>query len=321
MKNPSIYTIINIEEELNSIVSFLKQTWSFPKVFSDQDIFNFVKEPFYSGLEITKNSYPASKLNSFIRKELKEKHNKNAENNFDDFLLYDGFNFMCRNLMASVSDLNLSISHQDFEKVQSKEIKKAKKLINYLDIIPKSNNDNRSYYEIRKDFEDHDTFGYFDKNDNGKTLSEIRKDLFQGHFFEGLRSFGLVDGTAIHYILQSDVNQGRKPLNELITAIISHASYISEQNNLAECFNLLKNIEIPTDFSHNEIDLPEHPFFKLCKKNNTETFEKLTDEKKSTIIKMKEDFEKLSDEDKIKIKEEKDKEIKAKMKELLKQIN
>lgn len=321
MKKPNIYTIINIEEELNSIVLFLKETWAFPSNFSEQDIFNFVKEPFYAGLNITKNSYPASEMSRFIRKELKEAHNQNAKNKFEEFSFYDGFSFMCRNLISSVSDLDVNLSHEDFKTVQSKEIKKAKKLTNYLEILPISHNNNKSYLDIRNGFEDHDSMGYWDEFQDGKTLSEIRKDLFQGHFFQGLRSFGLVDGTAIHYILQSDVNQGRKPLNELITAIVNHASYISEQNNLAECFNLLKEIKIPDEFSSEEVQLPEHPFFNLCKKNYMEKFEKLTNEKKSTIIKMREDFDNLSEEDKVKVEEEKRKKTKAMMKELLKEIN
>lgn len=90
MKKPNIYTSINIEEELNSVVLFLKETWSFPSSLSEEDIFNFVKEPFYTGLNITRNSYPVSDLSRFVRKELKKPHSKYEKNNFQEFYFYDG---------------------------------------------------------------------------------------------------------------------------------------------------------------------------------------------------------------------------------------
>lgn len=302
----TVKNLIDTESELLNIVDYVKQTWVLPE-FSNEELISFIRIPFEAGLEGGKNWCKNTDL-FFAIYDLEEERTNYLEKKNNDFLLYDGYYQMLNNIIQGFGILEKSaLEFWDYEKFCSTYINQVRKLINSKKIHPKPYGKltGLSYSEIRKDFCDFDTLGYWEKKDNsGLSQHDKEKSLFKGINF---KSSPFLERTTLHYILQSDVNQGRDPLQELVSAIITYGLNIAEFNNTLGSIEVIKSIKLPDNFSYNLPELPKHKFLQACHYVGDKGFKKLTPEIKEQNRKHKEYITSLKPEELAKMKEKENK--------------
>lgn len=304
----TVKNLIDTESELLNIVDYVKQTWVLPE-FSNEELISFIRIPFEAGLEGAKNWCKNNDL-FFAIDDSQEIRINYLEKEHPDFLIYDGYYQMFRNLINGYRILEKSaLESWNYEKFCSTYINQARKLINNKKIHPKPYGKltGLSYHEIRKDFRDFDTLGYWEKKDNeGLTQSDKENSLFKGITFS---SSPFITRITLHSVLQSDVNQGRDPLHELISTIISYGLSIAEFNNTVDCLNAIESIKLPDSFSYELPELPKHKFLQACHYVGNKGFKKLTPKIKEENRKHKEYIASLTPEELAKMKEKQNKEF------------
>lgn len=308
--------LINIEDELSHLVDYIQQTWILPKDFSRDDLVSFIKAPFEAGLNGGRDWCKNTSLSLSIYDNLYEIRNYYLEKNHDDFLLNDGYYYMINSILNGYRTFeNSAIEDFRYESFCRPLIRNARKIINKRNLSPKPYGElsNLSYKEIRDEFNDFDTFGYWENKDSDNlTQSDKEKALFKGKLFETAGSFNFIGRTTIHYVLQSDVNQGRDPLHELIAAIITHGLNVAEFNNTAGSIETVLAFKMPKEYQYSIPELPDNRFLKACfyianKKNDfkprTPELEKQFYERKAYIASLsKEELEKMKQENHQKMK-------------------
>lgn len=304
MQNLPLYTNI----EFQNIFNFLKETWTFPNGFTNDDVYHILKTVYDEGLKAGNDFCDSQKLNDLVIK-LKNSRNKFLDKNHSDIMEFDSLHnlLICFKGGQSFFDEN---SKKDFNSFYDKKVKECFKSVylslNQSYLYPKGYglNSNKSYKEIREIYNEHDDLGYWDKTNNGESEESLRLSKFKGVIFKKLAAFDFVFSTSLHNVLYSDVCQGRSPLKSLVMDIFNYGINVSEYNNTIDTFNYFKSLKIKNEFYREKIEIPDIPFLKACLKvNKYETLEVLSDDRLSSFQLLKKDFEILSVEDKILYKE------------------
>lgn len=294
--------MINTETELLNVVDFVKQTWVLPN-FTDEELISFIRIPFEAGLEGGKNWCKNTKLSLKLHEVYSERCSY-LKKEHDEFLLYDGYDHMIHSILDGFKKLeNSATENWDYCKFCSQYISQARKIIGRRKIHPKPYGQlkNLSYKKIREDFEDFDTLGYWDKDNSGQSQEDKEKSLFKGIDFE---HSPFISRITLHNVLQSDVNQGRNPLHELISAIITYGLNIAEYNNTAGAIEVIKSIKLPNEFQYSLPELPKHKFLQACYYVSENEFQTRTLELEQQIIENKKKINSLTPEELAKRKEE-----------------
>ena len=100
------------------------------------------------------------------------------------------------------------------------------------------------------------------------------------------------------------MNQGRNPLHELISAIITYGLNIAEYNNTAGAIEVIKSIKLPNEFQYSLPELPKHKFLQACYYVSENEFQTRTLELEQQIIENKKKINSLTPEELAKRKEE-----------------
>lgn len=304
---------INTEKELLNIVEYIKKTWILPENMNKEELTALLKIPFEAALNIGNNWCKNTKLTLAIY-DLYEQRYSYLKKEHNEFLLYDGYYQMISNILDGLKKLEESaLLNWNYEKFCDSYISQARKQIGNKKLHPKTYGElkNLSYQKARDQFEDFDTLGYWDKDENGLTQEDKEKALFKGTLFENLGSFNFIGRTTLHYILQSDTYQGRDPLNELISAVITQGLNIAEFNNTVGAIEIIKSFELPEIFQKELPELPEHKFLKACYFASDNGFNELTPETEKQIIDHKKHIASLTPEELKKREEEKLKKLNA----------
>lgn len=301
----SLNKTIDTETELLNIVYFLKKTWVLPN-FTEDALISFIRTPFEAGLKGGENWCGNTKLSLKIY-DILEERDLYLDKEHDSFQLFDGYYQMISSISDGLRKLEKNgIENWDYSRFCSQYISQAIKIVGKQKIHPKPYGQLKdfSYEKIEEDFEDFDTLGYWDKDSNGQSQEDKENSIFKGIYFE---NSPFVPRITLHNILQSDVNQGRDPLHELISAIITYGLNIAEFNNTVGAIDVIKSIKLPDSFSYDLPELPNHKFLQACYYAGNRTFKKLNSEIKEDICKHKKHMKSLTQEEITAIKEENNK--------------
>ena len=292
---------IDTEKELLNLVDYIKKTWILPQTFSEQDLISFVRAPFEGGLVGGQDWCKNVTLSLTIHDHLYDPRNEYLEANHDDFSFNDGYYHMIRCISDGYRKLErAALENWSYEKFCRPFIKNARKVLNGESLSPKPYGycTGLNYDDLREKFEDHDDLGYWDKDDNGLTQADKEKTLFKGQLIQQAGSFDFIGRTTLHYVLQSDVNQGRDPIHELVAAIITHGLNVAEFNNTAGAIEFVKTIQMPNEFQYTIPELPDNRFLKACYHvgNITDRFEPRTPELEQKVAQRKAEIAALTPE-------------------------
>lgn len=299
--NPLLNEVINTEQELDHIVQFVKTTWSFPVCLSDSDIFELIKKPFDAGIKIGSTLYPSNQIIKTISDLLIKPHLEFLNIKHEHLIKYDGFQHTLKNLIVGSYSIQME-RERCFNPSEEylNQTKIARKFLNNKLLTPKGFgiNKNKSYSQIKKDYDGSSSLDYWDKNENGLSEFDNRKALFKGHCFTRVRSPKFIDAISIHNVLYSHVEQGQTPLSVLISEIVRCASEIAEYNNTIEPLKLLSLIEIPKTFQYDIFQHPQNKYLDACFRVADKQFTPLTSELEITLNNQKLEYDALNSEDK-----------------------
>lgn len=318
-------TLINPETEVQAIIEFVKKTWD-TELVGVENAEVIIRTAFFGGLEAAEKWCDNSTFFWAVSKK-QDAHEELLEGQGDDSY-YDAWRHILSSIFSGQQRLKSEAIGKDWDysgMISKLVFKMTRTIKNAQDLKPLGYGDveGGKYDWIKENkFEDFMDFGYFDDQEGGKTISEQHSDLFQGHYFAGSGCGDVVDRISMHYVMQSDVNQGRASLNELIGGIFSHGMYIREHNNTCEAVHVIRELVLPTEFTRELPELPDNKFIRDCYNIGTYgKFVPLTDERKAEIAAHKAKIAGMSTSELIAHKLSQKKQMKSNIDEILKELN
>lgn len=322
---------VNPETELKAILEFVRATWDIPAELSEESFVFIITNAFNTGLEAGANWYDNTDFSLEWHDQLWEKRNDflDREEN-KDLYFHDGWKYV----ISCVSRGHDALKRQGkgkfrYETFMGPILRVARKVEGALKLSPKGYGqyEGKSYQEIRDAFEDHADLGYWDDAYKGDmTRSEYEEDTFKGHTFETCGSFPMVGRMALHYVLQSDVNQGRGPMQELLSAIATQGLNVAEWNNIAGATEIIPTLaeQMTDEFAQEVPELPDNEFIKKCFAKGEESegpFRPLTPELQAEYTAKQAEWDALTDEEKAERKAKTDRFAAAQIERLLKNLD
>ena len=249
--------ILNAEKELLLLVEYLKKTWVFPVAFSNDDIIDLIREPFEIGMKYTEKSFAFFNSETSLHfYDLMDKRKSKS----DDYLAVftDAYYNLLFSLQTKTSTFyNAFFKEFNYSNKCKPSIKLAREKVNTGTVCPKGYtcHGEQDYEQIKLVFNDFDTFDYYE-GENSEYKKQ--KSLFKGDPLKNCSSFPIIERIALHNVLESEINQGRDPLQTLISTVLTHGMQLQDINNTNEIFNIIINLNVPKKLSKEKIDIPDN---------------------------------------------------------------
>lgn len=259
-------------------MDFLKVSWNFPVGFSDSDLFELTSLSYNKGLKVASQQRESSDITGALLDNLLTPYEKFMEENFKGLFNFDGFAFTVDNLIMDVmKELQGQHLTVDYDVCRRDLLLKTLTKFGNKNISPKYIAGNKTYKEAQN---------MFLENDESSEGSCFEDEMYYVKDFNGhsLTPSGTVDfasRTSLSWILSSNTDQGREPIEELVNAIFSHGMQVVKHNNTVETINYIKKINLPTTFqkdNHSKELFYDNEFLSICVKNKKRNFHPINED-------------------------------------------
>lgn len=236
-----IPAFIDTDKELQAIIDYVTQNWD---GFDTVDAKEFFSKVWQLSLEKTKNRFNEYAFTDLVEKWNSEREDyskwqeagaKFKEKDLRTILIDDEIKQIPMKILMSTMQLHRYLRNNwDYEQNVNRIIAEIKEVFpDAKKLKPKG------WSELAKNYSEYDGMEEFD--------DQKAKEEFKGTQFELASSYSFEIRIALPHVMYDDKEQGRKPLEVLVGAVLGHACCVSENNNATKMLKEL--VELKNEYS------------------------------------------------------------------------